>query len=119
MVPLVENLQQPMTEVDEENGCLKAQIKPFPATIPENDVLGFTGIWIAWGKPVQLRRKTGWLGGLVIAQINVWLEVSEIDTVESEKTSGRQETKDKHMSRSMRKLDLSKIKAIEMICWFW
>ena len=55
LVTLLENLQQNTIEVEEEDD-LKAQRKPFPPTIAENDVKeGPTRIGIPSGKLVQLR----------------------------------------------------------------
>lgn len=78
-----------MADVEGEDD-LKAQKKPSPATTPENEVLGFAGIWIPWGKLVQLREVLSLLEEGTSAQISVWLlELSEMETVEREWEEGK------------------------------
>lgn len=75
-----------IVEFEEEKGDLKPQTNPFPPTIPEKDTFAAEvhGTGIPPGKLVQLREE------LIKTQTTVWLEFSEIATVESEETDGKE-----------------------------
>jgi hypothetical protein len=93
LVPLTKNLQQTKVELVGDRGKdIRPQRNPSPPTIAEKEVLGFEGIWIPPGKLEQFRKECCLVSRAgVNAHTNVWLETSDIDTVESEKTDGMNE----------------------------
>jgi hypothetical protein len=59
----------------------------------EKEVLELKGIWIPLGKLKQIRTDCVAPGTCTNAHTKVWLEVSDMDTVERGKTNGMKEEK--------------------------
>lgn len=102
-----------MIELEEE---VNPQRKPFPPTIPVKETEGFKGIWIPWGKLVQLRDDCwGYKEEEINAQTNVWLEVLEMAIVESEEMGWKE--REKMKIKEKKKWVFWARMAIEMVRW--